>query len=76
MLVSAGGNACSAYPAAPLRWNLSKSPEVLTASRAPCPLLVPTGSSTVQRQTLGGDTPWWLALLSSWVGPRVQNWIA
>lgn len=34
------------------------------------------GSSTVQRQTVGGDTPWWLTMLSNWVGPIVQNWIA
>ncbi|PRW57611.1 hypothetical protein C2E21_3605 [Chlorella sorokiniana] len=34
------------------------------------------GSSTVQRQTVGGDSPWWITLLSTWVGPIVQNWIA
>ncbi|KAI7836067.1 hypothetical protein COHA_010036 [Chlorella ohadii] len=34
------------------------------------------GSSTVQRQTVGGDSPWWLTLVSNWVGPIVQNWIS
>ncbi len=52
--------------------HLAVAPLLLSCSRLPRA----AGSSTVQRQTVGGDSPWWLTLVSNWVGPIVQNWIS
>lgn len=30
----------------------------------------------MQKQTVGGDRPWWVSLVSSWLGPMLEGWIA